>query len=303
MINKKYKIAVQLFGNLRTFKKCSPNLHKYLLDNYDCDIFMHTWDTLDHSTKTWHNYQIKDKNINIEKEVKKYYPMMKSLKVETQKPVDMGTFKVVNREMSVFGMHSMYHSMSEANLLRQKYEKDNNIKYDFVLMIRPDILLQKKFEIDSFIENKTKKKISNSFFFAGYIAKGLVNDFKQLNATDVMFFSCPKVINKILNTKDELLKNYKKNMLLKDFPPEFFFINHIEGLGFQPNFINYLKDDGFDILRNEFALKKKRYKKYIQIHIKNKRMELYLLRGVIQSILRVRVNLFGLLIDIGIGKI
>jgi hypothetical protein len=37
------KIAVQLFGHLRTYKKCFPALKKHLLSKYDCDIFIHSF--------------------------------------------------------------------------------------------------------------------------------------------------------------------------------------------------------------------------------------------------------------------
>ena len=59
------KIAIQLFGHLRTYKKCLPALKKHLLNKYDCDIFMHTWDTYNHNTKTWH----KNKSKNLQNKV------------------------------------------------------------------------------------------------------------------------------------------------------------------------------------------------------------------------------------------
>ena len=84
------KIAVQIFGHLRTFKECFPFLKKNLLDKYDCDVFMHTWDTIDHSTKTWHNNFMPNTNDNVEliKEDLISLYKIKKLKIEHQNPVN-----------------------------------------------------------------------------------------------------------------------------------------------------------------------------------------------------------------------
>ena len=63
----KLKIAVCFFGHLRTFEKCAPKLRENMLNKYNCDIFMHTWDKLNHNTLTWHanEFQKYDTNIDI----------------------------------------------------------------------------------------------------------------------------------------------------------------------------------------------------------------------------------------------
>lgn len=64
------KIAICFFGHLRTFKRCAPHLKRNLLDQYDCDLFMHTWSTLNHQTITHHENKnidgiVTDVNVNI----------------------------------------------------------------------------------------------------------------------------------------------------------------------------------------------------------------------------------------------
>lgn len=39
MDKKNFKVAVQLFGHLRTYKECYQSLKEHLLDKYDCDVF------------------------------------------------------------------------------------------------------------------------------------------------------------------------------------------------------------------------------------------------------------------------
>lgn len=55
MENQQKHIAIQLFGHLRTYEKLAPYFIKNVvnenaLDGYKIDIFIHTWDELDHNT-------------------------------------------------------------------------------------------------------------------------------------------------------------------------------------------------------------------------------------------------------------
>ena len=78
------KIAICFFGHLRTFKRCAPHLKRNLLDQYDCDLFMHTWSTLNHQTITHHE----NKNIDgivTEKSIIDTYGTFKSILIEKQK--------------------------------------------------------------------------------------------------------------------------------------------------------------------------------------------------------------------------
>ena len=44
------RIAVLLFGHLRTYEYCAPFFKTNLLDKFKCDLFMHTWDEYDSHT-------------------------------------------------------------------------------------------------------------------------------------------------------------------------------------------------------------------------------------------------------------
>jgi hypothetical protein len=54
------KIAIQLFGHLRTFRLTYKNFIRNIIevnkkDGYMVDVFIHTWTETDHSDKTWNN--------------------------------------------------------------------------------------------------------------------------------------------------------------------------------------------------------------------------------------------------------
>lgn len=142
MTSSPLKIAVLFYGHLRTFEKCAKSVRKNLLDLYDCDVFMHTWSTFDHDTKTWHKF----KNSNakrlivpkIEKIKKIYTP--KNLKIEEQNYEDIGLITFNDVPISLFGLQKKAHSMVEA--IRMV-----DAKYDFILICRPDIILYRPFDL------------------------------------------------------------------------------------------------------------------------------------------------------------
>ena len=136
------KIAVQFFGHLRTFEKCLPYLKKHLLNNYDCDIFMHTWDTYNHNSKTWHtNFKNSNKKVNQEEIIKKLNIKPEQIKIEHQDLYTKDEIIVRGYKFAVQGLMSVYHSIKTVNKLREDYQKKHKIKYDMVVCIRPDVLL------------------------------------------------------------------------------------------------------------------------------------------------------------------
>ena len=54
------KIAIQLFGHLRTYRKTCSSLKRFLVDanvsdGCQVDIFIHCWDQIEAVDHTWHN--------------------------------------------------------------------------------------------------------------------------------------------------------------------------------------------------------------------------------------------------------
>lgn len=57
------KKALLISGHLRTFKSCFPLLKENLLDVVELDVFIHTWDQLESTTKSWHNQHMTYKHV------------------------------------------------------------------------------------------------------------------------------------------------------------------------------------------------------------------------------------------------
>jgi len=93
-----------------------------LLDKYDIDVFVHTWD-----------------NENEEKIMKYYNP---------KKSIFVGERSIKNRYLS-----SLY-SYKMVNNLRKQYEKENKMKYDSVILTRFDLAIKIYRNLETFDMNK-----------------------------------------------------------------------------------------------------------------------------------------------------
>ena len=292
------RIAIQFFGHLRTYKKCFPALRKHLLSKYDCDIFMHTWDTIDHNTQTWHKNLSKSaiKKTNEKEIISLYHP--KLLKIEKQIPKDLGTLTANNNEISIFGIQSMFYSMKSANDLRQKYEEDKNVQYDFVVFIRPDILLLEAFEIEKFIKNYTQKELTSCVFHTGRL-KTANFDFEWVVGEDVFFFLKPKIADLLFSNLNNLCSYFKSQPVIP-YGPEYFLIQEEEKRHLKPILLKYFWGQHFEILR-PFTWKNFR-RQLISIRFREKKLKISLLSFLNQSLLKGELSLFGVGVYLLIGK-
>lgn len=198
------RIAVQFFGHLRTFEKCFPSLRRYLLNHYDCDIFMHTWDTYNHNTKTWHNNSRgKNKPVNKAKIMKILGINDDQIIVEHQGIFDTGHFYADGVEFDLQGLKSVYHSMKSVNKLREQYQKKYNIEYDCVVCVRPDIMLMKNLDLKKYI---AQSDYENTVYFGGIITKD-IHELNGAGACDLLFFGAQKTMSKLCNNLKPLVKN------------------------------------------------------------------------------------------------
>jgi hypothetical protein len=154
------KIAVQLYGHLRTFEKCAGSLFNSFPANYEVDVFLHTWDISEHSSRSWYPNQVRAEGGPITNSILKrvndlYQP--KRLKFGSQNFVSIdghfGTHD--NVQISLAGLKYMHFSMQESTKLRNDYETEQGIHYDYVLVTRPDIELLDKLDFDTYAKHFT----------------------------------------------------------------------------------------------------------------------------------------------------
>lgn len=285
------RIAIQFFGHLRTFEKCLPALKKHLLNRYDCDIFMHTWDTYNHNTKTWHNnFRGATKSVSKDKIKKLLKITDEQIVIEHQKNIDSGKFMANGVEFSLHGLKSVQHSIKTVNELREKYQKKHKIKYDCVVCIRPDILLMSPLNLDKYISAKDYK---NNIYYGGAVS----HDIKSLNGVggcDLLFFGCPENMSKLCINLKTLVKN-GSNI---DYVPEGQLIDNIYKSGLVGVFLgSYYCNKQFEILRP----KQIKFSSFISMPIDKYGVHLKILH-VLPNIFSAKIKIFSYEIGVSLGE-
>ncbi|MEI0799690.1 hypothetical protein R4Q14_15385, partial [Brachyspira intermedia] len=215
------KIAVQLFGHLRTFKQCSLSIKKYLLDVYNCDVFIHTWDELEHSTKTWRNTSptsnITDKDIEYMLNI--YNPKKYLIEHQINKNDEiLSSFLIPPyRSIDIHSMKFMFYSMESVNNLRRVYSIKNNIKYDWIIVTRPDIMFYNTIQINDIIYQANILGLDlNKYRFFAYDITDNNSNIKLLisRVSDILFMGKEEVIDKYCSISKLLNKDFIQNHML-----------------------------------------------------------------------------------------
>ncbi len=307
MSKEKLKIAVCFFGHLRSYQKCAPFLRRNFLKYYDCDLFMHTWSTLDHNTQTWHKLKKAEGNTRRE-DIIRAYGNLKNIEIEEQKPKDLGVIRIKGdhtdkeTKMSLFGIGAVLHSMRESLRGCEEYAAENKVKYDYILFVRPDIWLKKPLRIDKILKDMPSKKIANGFFaFANPMGLLPTAGFKSMSGVDLLFFATPKTMADVIQNNALAIKDLKPNMLV-DYCPEYSLIQFVEKRGFTPYRIEGFKlPNDWDILRIMKVVKFR--KRFIQLRIRGNKFLLWIFPSMMRRIVSVQINLFGVFtIDFAIGN-
>ncbi|MBE6444385.1 MAG: hypothetical protein E7020_06970 [Alphaproteobacteria bacterium] len=298
------KIAVQFFGHLRTYEKCADSVRKHLLSLYDCDIFMHTWSETEHKTKTWHNHTAKSLVVDAERiEKLKALYNLKDIIVEKQEPAEDDTLIPCQHnqgksQISKAGIGFMLYSKHKVNELRKKYQKEHNIVYDYVLVIRPDIKLKKDFILKHVDNEISIQSTTTSRYCACNISNS--NDFPVIGniASDIVYFGKPETIDKVIDVLNKI--DFSKH-LESMWNPETLFNHELEKAGISSHFINYQYKLDWEILRKPD--KRKIRKGIISLKIRRNLFLFHLLEILPISLLSLKFSIFGhFLFDICIGR-
>lgn len=266
------KIAVLLFGHLRDFEQCADSLNENLLSRYDSDVFMHTWDEMDHTSKSWHesnrvSINKVDKSL-IRKIETKYHP--KGLEIEHQEKYSKERI-IQSPYFEHFQLSSaipyfIFYSLNKANRMRLEYEKKNGISYDYVFVTRPDIRLKTPFELEKYLWQIEVLgfNMDSCRFFATYDSKYFSLGYTVTNSSnDLFFFAKPKVIDKYIEV----------NRYLTDDEIEKYMINGVSiytakeiHCGLMPIPLTYMMDADWDysgVRKSQPHKQRKRWKKVV----------------------------------------
>lgn len=220
----KLKIAVLLHGHLRNFEECADYLNNNLLSHYDCDVFIHTWDALDHNSETWHEQRIEASVVDKKLEeiiTTKYHP--KGLIIEHQEKYPFeksitGLRYVPELRFSSAIPYFMFYSTEKANKLRLEYEKQEGISYDYIVVTRPDVRLKRYFNIGYYLNEANIIGLDKDVCrFFGSFEDLSIGGITLCRSNDLFFFAKPNVIDKYIEINkvltDEEIKKYGLTMV------------------------------------------------------------------------------------------
>jgi len=176
-------IGIIFHGHLRSFRDTHQAfrvnvLNKLEHSGHKYKIFIHTWEKEEFTTKTWHE-GAKEIKVTSLKEVKHCY---KDCHVKIEKQVlKTNTRKIFGR--SYEAIKSVWYSFYQSFLMLKDYENNNNIKFDAIIVTRPDVQHSSSIFLDE-LENLNylwqcqvfaKKSASDVFLFgpSDFIEKAL----------------------------------------------------------------------------------------------------------------------------------
>lgn len=202
------RVAVQIFGHLRTYKACVSTLQRHLLREHDCDVFMHTWDMSDSQGATWHHYKRRRRPVK-ERESNELWNLydIKDLVIEKEKE-----WSEEDREVAVMNnkgryrlswnsFRSMQYSVIKANKLRIRWQEEHQVHYDWVVCLRPDVLLKSTLPLQELEKACSIARLEMCRFSAASCRDGiLLGDI----ASDVLYIAKPDAMDCVVNVMEEI---------------------------------------------------------------------------------------------------
>jgi hypothetical protein len=197
MNNDKLKIALCISGQMRAYLDCFDSFYRYIINIYNPDIFIHTWEDAGRceniNEKCSTNiisaddlYELYNaKIVIVEKFDPQYFNEIDGIII----PSILNKLEQVHAKTFL----PMFYKMKKCNDIRREYEKRNGIKYDFVIRIRPDLKLMSHIPKHVF-ENRDIfwTRSSDSF-----------------RVNDQYFIASSKVMNKFMGLWDNLEEYWK----------------------------------------------------------------------------------------------
>jgi len=140
------KVALCLSGQARFLETCYyESMKPYILDVFNPDVFIHTWDTSNMVGKYFTNgndWIMGDKipeNL-METMITLYKPTCYT--IEPQIPFESNKWSErLMPSIKSNHLYSMFYSIYKSNELKKQYEQKNNFIYDWVIRIRFDMAL------------------------------------------------------------------------------------------------------------------------------------------------------------------
>ena len=304
------KVAVQFFGHLRTYVRCAKSIKKHLLDLYDCDVFVHTWTELDclHSTLRCAANKKRETHAEralTENDVKRVHQLFSPKVLEISNPKDVNASSderyipcLINRnrkEFSTYGVSRMIYSKMRVNTLRKNYQEEHGKRYDYVIMLRADVRLNKDFILEQLHKEIQQASLPPARYYA--INPGsspMIGDLMS----DIIYMGSPDIIDRTLEVWSKVDFSQLQR---KVWTPEKLLSTVLEEQGIHNQAINYSYGSCWEIvrLRRQLSLRQS----ILRIRVSDGTCRIYLFNSLPCSLFKVKVHLFGFLgLEFYLGK-
>lgn len=245
------RLAIQLFGHLRTFEHTFENFKKNVIepnkeDGYEIDIFIHTWDQHDHNTVSYRQdgTSVPEKltDIQIDRVKKAYNPKKISITSQQDRDELIIIEKLGKGKRSIKGCLNIAYTLFRGSELRQEYENETATKYDYVFITRPDILFLNPIKIDSILSLYDEfgfEKPENGLYYAYNPFRGKfgIEDPRIVAGSDLIYFAEPKNADKAVS----LYKDFDNNIDVNNFYCfEVWQMQFWKKMGIEPLQMNYI---------------------------------------------------------------
>lgn len=184
------RIAVCFSGQWRTGNYCYENLKQFFGILYPyCDFFIHTWDINKQKCYNLSNVFSKETKLtsNDVNEIKnKYNP--KKIIVDDYQIAYKELIKyepLLHTNVNIFDIvQPLWYSFHKSIQLKNEYEIDNGFKYDYVIKLRPDILLHPNRRLSQDIEMYKNELDAGEFYIENLIREYSIDT----NTIDDVYF-------------------------------------------------------------------------------------------------------------------
>lgn len=159
------RVALLLFGFLRSYKHNFQNLKERILDKYSYDIFIHISEDEKRDDRYINN------NINLLEQIQTV--------IKLYNPISFICEQEVADKSTINSITKYYYKLYQVNSLRKKYERLHKFKYDVVITMRPDLSFITEHDIIS--SNLDKIKKSNLIYPSSKLNRLDSDDKKTIN--------------------------------------------------------------------------------------------------------------------------
>lgn len=181
----RFKVSLELSGQVRSYKKAFEYVKRNLLDKHDVTVFIHSW-----------TYGDIPGAIKLYNSVCPVWEMVENILPQT---AFSEYTNIANEKHPAYNTGCMWYSASNANRLRKVVSLHNNLKFDFAVRSRFDYALNRELPFEEIEENEGTLYVPNCV---------------EPRVNDQFAFGAPHIIDRYSSVYDNFDQLYYDNEIV-----------------------------------------------------------------------------------------